>query len=97
MDGIELNEKFAGHKVYLIKNNNKIYIKCKKVFLEYDRYLNWKKNIQDNTLGYNLKGVGCNIVEYNDIVEIGCLKDTKAQFKKILKSINKIKRQKKWQ
>lgn len=77
------NITFNNYPVFYTIKDGDVIIKCKGVYLSYNRYLKWKKDITKNILGYNKEGKECKIIERNGIVQISCLKDT-------LENLNKL-------
>lgn len=90
LHGVELDEDFAGHPVYLVKNEGSYFVECKKVLFHYDDYLSYLENPKEDILGYNLKGQACKISEFNGRVAVGCLKDTENKFKSIVKQVKTL-------
>lgn len=87
---MKLQNKFSGEAVELHNINDNIVFRCKTASLYYNNYVDYLKNPKNNILGYGDNHEPCKIYEYNDVVRIGCLKDSKSNFNKLKIEINKI-------
>lgn len=90
MSGEEKKLDFAGHPVTFYKKGGEYFFLCKGVHIPYSYYTRWKENPSKDSVGFNEEGVECKIrIINNQIVRIGCLRDTKLKFLKIIININK--------
>ena len=87
--GKKLDIDFDGHPVSLYKSLGEYYVECKDVFVNYNNYKAWKEDPSDNLFGHTADGRACKIDIINHMVRIGCLKDTEANFNKIVIIVNK--------
>lgn len=92
--GKQLNTKFAGHNVFIKKHLDDYVVTCKGAHFKYSDYMFFYKNrhsAQAYNIGFNEKGVPCAYKELpNNIIEIGCLRDSQSTYKKLILEIHKF-------
>lgn len=93
LNGEEL--KFSGYPVEIFYNEDDedYYIKCKKVYLKYKKFLLWKKEPTKDKVAYNEEGTSCKITKIHSSVRIGCLTTDETSFNQL---VNKILKTIKW-
>lgn len=84
--GKKLPIKFSGEDVFVSERNNDIVITCRNIPLSFNKYKTYLKNPFEDNLSLIKKP--CNIMILNEVVIIGCLRDSKTNFNKLINFIN---------